>query len=96
MKETSCTESNNHHMVSHKEASMPLTLTERKSGLISWILCCWFMDTTPEGGVSINRNIPISYSRLLGGSASFPGNAAAKRAFSRARSVYCSVHFRAP
>ena len=54
----------------------------------------------PEGGVSINRNIPIRhvlmcYSQLLGGSASFPGNAAAKRAFSRARSVYCSVHFRA-
>ena len=35
----------------------------------------------PEGGVSISRNIPIS--QLLGGSASFPGNAAAKRAFSR-------------
>ena len=30
---------------------------------------------------------------LLGGSASFPGNAAAKHAFSRARSVYWSVHF---
>ena len=33
----------------------------------------------------------ITYSQLLGGSVSFPGNAAAKRAFSRARSVYCSV-----
>ena len=49
----------------------------------------------PKGGVSINRNIPnwyvLIYSQLLGGSASFPGNAATKSAFSRARSVYCSV-----
>ena len=35
------------------------------------------------------------FCQLLGGSASFPVNAAAKRAFSSARSVYCSIHFRA-
>ena len=50
----------------------------------------------PKGGVSINRNIPnwyaLIYSQLLGGSASFPGNAATKSTFSRARSVYWSVY----
>ena len=49
----------------------------------------------PEWGVSINRNIlnwyVLIYSQLLGGSVSFPGNAATKRAFSRARSMYCPV-----
>ena len=43
----------------------------------------------------ITYRLGMFYSQLLGGSASFPGKAAAKRAFSRARSVYCSVHFRA-
>ena len=46
----------------------------------------------PEWGVSINRNIPnLIYSQLLGGSVSFPGNAATKSAFTRALSMYCSV-----
>ena len=49
----------------------------------------------PKEGVSINRNIPnwyvLIYSQLLGGSVSFPGNAATKSVFSRARSVYCSM-----
>ena len=37
----------------------------------------------------------ISLTNVNSGSASFPGNVGAKRAFSRAWSVYCSVHFRA-